>query len=55
MRVALLLGALLLIVWTAFPFLWILLTSFKTPGDINSFAAEDLAAFDADLTGRLVR
>ncbi|MBV8777203.1 MAG: sugar kinase [Alphaproteobacteria bacterium] len=26
-----------------------------TPGDINYFAAEDLAAFEADLTGRLVR
>jgi 2-dehydro-3-deoxygluconokinase len=26
-----------------------------TPGDINYFADEDLAAFDADLTGRLVR
>jgi 2-dehydro-3-deoxygluconokinase len=26
-----------------------------TPGDINYFGAEDLAAFDADLTGRLVR
>ncbi len=26
-----------------------------TPGDINYFASEDLAAFDADLTGRLVR
>jgi len=26
-----------------------------TPGDINYFGAEDLAAFEADLTGRLVR
>ena len=26
-----------------------------TPGDINYFGPEDLAAFDADLTGRLVR
>lgn len=26
-----------------------------TPGDINYFAAEDLAAFHADVTGRLVR
>jgi 2-dehydro-3-deoxygluconokinase len=26
-----------------------------TPGDINYFGAEDLAAFDADATGRLVR
>jgi 2-dehydro-3-deoxygluconokinase len=26
-----------------------------TPGDINYFGGEDLAAFDADLTGRLVR
>jgi 2-dehydro-3-deoxygluconokinase len=26
-----------------------------TPGDINYFGAEDLAAFDANLTGRLVR
>jgi hypothetical protein len=26
-----------------------------TPGDINFFGAEDLAAFEADLTGRLVR
>ena len=26
-----------------------------TPGDINYFGAEDLAAFDADITGRLVR
>lgn len=26
-----------------------------TPGDINYFGSEDLAAFDADLTGRLVR
>jgi 2-dehydro-3-deoxygluconokinase len=25
------------------------------PGDINYFGAEDLAAFDADMTGRLVR
>lgn len=29
-------GALLLIVWTVFPFLWILLTSLKSPGDILS-------------------
>ena len=26
-----------------------------TPGDINYLAREDLAAFEADLTGRLVR
>ncbi len=26
-----------------------------TPGDINYFGAEDLAAFEADMTGRLVR
>jgi 2-dehydro-3-deoxygluconokinase len=26
-----------------------------TPGDINYFGSEDLAAFDADMTGRLVR
>src|SRR6185437_9560956 len=26
-----------------------------TPGDINHFGAEDLVAFEADLTGRLVR
>ena len=26
-----------------------------TPGDINYFGAEDLAAFDADITGRLMR
>jgi 2-dehydro-3-deoxygluconokinase len=26
-----------------------------TPGDINYFGAEDLAAFEADVTGRLVR
>jgi 2-dehydro-3-deoxygluconokinase len=26
-----------------------------TPGDINYFGSEDLAAFDADLMGRLVR
>jgi 2-dehydro-3-deoxygluconokinase len=26
-----------------------------TPGDINYFGAEDLAAFDADMTGKLVR
>lgn len=26
-----------------------------TPGDINYFGSEDLAAFDADITGRLVR
>jgi 2-dehydro-3-deoxygluconokinase len=26
-----------------------------TPGDINYFGSEDLAAFDADVTGRLVR
>jgi 2-dehydro-3-deoxygluconokinase len=26
-----------------------------TPGDINYFGGEDLAAFDADMTGRLVR
>jgi 2-dehydro-3-deoxygluconokinase len=26
-----------------------------TPGDINHFSAEDLAAFEADITGRLVR
>jgi 2-dehydro-3-deoxygluconokinase len=26
-----------------------------TPGDINYFGAEDLVAFDADMTGRLVR
>ena len=26
-----------------------------TPGDINYFGPEDLAAFEADMTGRLVR
>ncbi len=33
---ALVAGSLLLIVWTVFPFLWILLTSLKNPGDILS-------------------
>ena len=28
-----------LVVWTAFPFLWILLTSLKNPGDIISCGA----------------
>ncbi|MEA2918884.1 MAG: multiple sugar transport system permease protein, partial [Bradyrhizobium sp.] len=30
------LGAIVLLLWTVFPFFWILLTSFKTPGDIIS-------------------
>jgi hypothetical protein len=29
--------------------------SLITPGDINYFGAEDLASFEADSTGRLVR
>ena len=33
---AVLAGAVLLIVWTVFPFVWILLTSLKNPGDIIS-------------------
>ncbi|MBV8393422.1 MAG: hypothetical protein JOY81_09605, partial [Alphaproteobacteria bacterium] len=35
-QLALVLGAVVLLVWTVFPFVWILLTSFKTPGDIVS-------------------
>ena len=35
-QLALVLGAIVLLLWTVFPFLWILLTSFKTPGDIIS-------------------
>lgn len=34
--VALVLGAALLLIWTVFPFIWILLTSLKNPGDIIS-------------------
>ena len=33
-RVAILVGAAILVVWTVFPFLWIALTSLKNPGDI---------------------
>ena len=35
-NVAIALGAVLLLVWTVFPFVWILLTSLKSPGDIIS-------------------
>jgi multiple sugar transport system permease protein len=35
-HVALVLGAVLLLAWTVFPFVWILLTSLKNPGDIIS-------------------
>jgi multiple sugar transport system permease protein len=35
-HVAVALGAILLVVWTVFPFVWILLTSLKEPGDIIS-------------------
>ncbi len=34
--VALTIGAIVLLVWTVFPFVWILLTSLKNPGDIIS-------------------
>src|SRR5262245_660257 len=33
-RVAIALASVMLLVWTVFPFLWILLTSLKSPGDI---------------------
>ena len=33
-QVVVALAALLLLAWTVFPFLWILLTSLKSPGDI---------------------
>jgi multiple sugar transport system permease protein len=36
LQLALALGAIVLLLWTVFPFFWILLTSFKTPGDIIS-------------------
>ena len=35
-RLALWVAALVLLVWTVFPFVWILLTSLKSPGDIIS-------------------
>ena len=35
-RIALWVAALVLLVWTVFPFVWILLTSLKSPGDIIS-------------------
>jgi multiple sugar transport system permease protein len=35
-RAAVLVGAALLLIWTAFPFFWILLTSLKSPGDMLS-------------------
>jgi multiple sugar transport system permease protein len=35
-QLALVLGAIILLVWTVFPFFWIALTSLKTPGDIIS-------------------
>ena len=35
-QVAIALGAVLLLAWTVFPFVWILLTSLKSPGDIIS-------------------
>lgn len=35
-NVAIAAGAIVLVAWTAFPFLWILLTSLKSPGDIIS-------------------
>ena len=33
-NVAIAAAAFLLLVWTVFPFVWILLTSLKSPGDI---------------------
>ena len=35
-HIAIALGAFLLLAWTVFPFVWILLTSLKNPGDIIS-------------------
>jgi multiple sugar transport system permease protein len=35
-RLAILAGSVLLLTWTVFPFVWILLTSLKSPGDIIS-------------------
>jgi multiple sugar transport system permease protein len=35
-HIAIALGAILLLAWTVFPFIWILLTSLKSPGDIIS-------------------
>jgi multiple sugar transport system permease protein len=35
-HIAIALGAVLLLAWTVFPFVWILLTSLKSPGDIIS-------------------
>src|SRR4029077_16892234 len=34
--VAIAVGAMLLLAWTVFPFVWILLTSLKSPGDMLS-------------------
>ena len=39
-KLALAVGAIVLLVWTVFPFVWILLTSLKNPGDIISCTAE---------------
>ena len=35
-NVAIVVAAVMLLVWTVFPFVWILLTSLKSPGDILS-------------------
>ena len=35
-NVAIAVGTIVLLVWTVFPFVWILLTSLKSPGDIIS-------------------
>jgi len=35
-NVAMAVAAIILIVWTVFPFVWIMLTSLKSPGDIIS-------------------
>ena len=47
-------GAILLVVWTVFPFFWILLTSLKSPGDILSVPPKFLFAPSFDNYAALV-
>jgi len=53
-RVVIALAAVLLLAWTVFPFLWILLTSFKAPGDILSVPPKFMFAPTIDNYAALV-
>jgi multiple sugar transport system permease protein len=53
-RVVIALAAVLLLAWTVFPFVWILLTSFKAPGDILSVPPKFMFAPTIDNYAALV-